>query len=87
MKELCEKTAARSITVPTLGRLLLLSNSDSTSAADDAVLRTACVQFVNENRSTLLQDASFRAEVFINYALPLHHSAHLNADTIIHYPG
>ena len=62
MKELCEKSAARSITVPTLGRLLLLSNGES-SGAEDAVLRSACVQFVNENRSTLLQDASFRAEV------------------------
>eukprot|EP01039_Chlorochromonas_danica_P002160 gene2160-2358_t len=66
LRVICEKRAAAIISVENIGKLLLLSAGHNAS-----VLRDACGDFVQKNRSQLAVDPSFRQDVEANPELGL----------------
>jgi len=66
LRILCEPFAAKLISMENISRLLLL-----TANKEPSVLRDACVQFIQDNKSALWSDDSFHKEVETNPELGL----------------
>ena len=66
LQKLCEKTATKIISIENIGRLLLISSGHNASA-----LRSACYDFVRDNKQQLAQDPGFRQDIEHNPELGL----------------
>lgn len=66
LRILCEKRASKMITVDNISQLFLLSAGHNAS-----VLRDACGTFVEENKTALVKDPTFRQEIERNPELGL----------------